>query len=122
MNPAEFKTAHEALGLSTDFIAKRVGVHSQMIWRYESPDRATDVPPRAERVMRELLAQFDAAADRVAGECEGSRTIPRYPNLDDFYAAVPELTGWGMAAQGMLIAEVQRRLALPIAYVEQVPA
>jgi transcriptional regulator with XRE-family HTH domain len=119
VNPAEFKTAHESLGLSTAFIAERCGVVVGRIWAYERPDRAADVPEHAAEVMRDLLNDFHASADRleqvVKASPEGS--IPRHVKLAEFEEMLPALTGWGTLSQGLLLAEVQRRLQTSIEYV-----
>lgn len=118
MTPAEFKTAHECLGLSTEFIANRVGVTVGRIWAYEHPSRTADVPEKAAQVMLDLLNDFDAAADRLEAEYrEEGEEILRHSDLAKFHAAVPELQGWPALSQGLLLAEVQRRTRLPIAFV-----
>lgn len=111
--------AHQSLGLSTAFIAEKVGVVVGRIWDYESTDRAADIPDRAEQVMNELLAQFDGAADELTVKCRRAEVefIPLYTTPERFDAEVPMLAGWGMLAQGMLAAEVQRRVRKPIEYV-----
>ena len=116
MTPADYKTAHEALGLTTAFLAERTGVVVGRIWAYEHHDRTRMVPPPASKVMRELMACWDAAADRLAREARPGEFIPRQTTPEAFYAAVPELDGWPMEAQGPLLAEVQRRVQLPIEY------
>lgn len=112
MTPAEFKTAHESLGLSTAFIAERCGVVVGRIWAYEHPERTAPVPEHAAAVMRDLLVDFDASAEQlhgivVSGEYE---VIPRHVNLSAFETMLPAMTGWGTLSQGLLLAEVQRRL------------
>lgn len=119
MTPAEFKTAHEALGVSTAFLADRIGVSSGRIWEYESPNRRKPVPDHAAEIMRELVNTFDTAAERLAAEVKlgGSEFVPRYADLERFEAAVPELAGWGALTQGLLVAQVQRDLRVPVEYV-----
>lgn len=119
MTPAEFRTYHDALGVSADFVASEIGVHINMIGRYESPTRRLPVPDQAADVMRHLVTSWDAAADRLAAQCRrpGVDVIPRHVELETFYERVPELRGWGVVAQGLLLAEVQRRVQLGIEYV-----
>lgn len=117
MTPAEFKTSHECLGLSTEFIASKVGVTVGRIWAYEHPSRTADVPDRAAEAMRDLLNDFECAAERLASDYrEQGEVIQRKVNLQEFYADVPELDGWPALSQGMLLAEVQRRTQLPIVF------
>lgn len=119
MTPAEFKTAHESLGLSTAFIAERCGVVVGRIWAYEHPERKTDVPDHAAEVMRGLLVDFDASADTLeeAVRVTAEGFIPRHVKLSEFEEMLPAMTGWGTLSQGLLLAEVQRRLRTSIEYV-----
>lgn len=116
MNPAEFKTGHESLGVSTDFLTKRVGVNATTIWKYERTDRGLPVPEHAAEVMRGLLDDFESAVERTSAEAVERGWILRHVPVEAFYEAVPELAGWGPLAQGLLLAEVQRRVSLPIEY------
>lgn len=119
MTPAEFKTAHESLGLSTAFIAERCGVVVGRIWAYEHPDRKADVPDHAADVMRDLLNDFEASADALeeAVRLTNEGFIPRHVKLSEFEEMLPAMTGWGTLSQGLLLAEVQRRLQTAIEYV-----
>lgn len=111
MTPAELRTAHDALGVSTDFLADRLGISAQQVWRYESPKRKADIPERVAEVIRDLLNDQECAIERIASElAESDEPIPRYVSMDDFDMAVPEMAGWGPNAQGLLIVEVQRLL------------
>lgn len=118
MTPAEFKTAHEALGVSTAFLAERIGVSSGMVWKYESTARTAEVPDHAEDVMRGLLNDWEAASDRLTAEVRDAEdgVIVRSVDLGEFYMRVPELRGWGALAQGLLLADVQRRCQAPIEF------
>lgn len=120
MTPAEFKTSHECLGVSTEFIARAVGVSVGRIWAYEHPDRTADVPEHAASVMLELLTDFEASAVRMVEEIvrAGEGFVPRHVDLSAFEELVPAMRGWGQLAQGHLIAEVQRRLQVPVEYVK----
>ena len=114
MSPADLRTAHDALGVSTDFLADRLGISAQQVWRYENPKREADVPERVAEVVRDLLNDFDCAVERIAEDVAASDdAIPRYVSMDDFDMAVPEMRGWGPSSQGQLIVAVQARLALP---------
>lgn len=120
MTPAEFKTAHEALGLSAEFLSDRLGIHVNRIWAYEHHERRAPVPDHAAEAMRDLLNDFECAVERIASESEGPEveSLPRYVKLERFHAAVPELAGWPLLSQSLLLAEVQRRLpSLPVEYV-----
>jgi transcriptional regulator with XRE-family HTH domain len=119
MTPAEFKTARESLGVSALFIAKRLGVTVGIVWRYESPQRLIDVPERAADLMRDLLVDFELSADFMAEHVKDSEhgAIPRHVDIAEFEAVVPALVGWGQLTQGLLLAEVQRRLRTAIEYV-----
>ena len=119
MTPAELRTAHDALGVSTELIAARVDCHVNMIWRYESPARTAPIPEHVADAMRDLLTDFDLAAERLAIEVRASESgvIPRYADLAAFYAAVPSMDGWGERSQGLLVSEVQRRIQATVDYV-----
>lgn len=119
MTPAEYKTAHEALGLTAAYIAQRCGVSVGRIWAYEHHTRTAPVPDHAAEVMRDLGRDADDAIDALILriEASGAEVIERHVDLERFYALHPSLTGWGNLGQGLLLAEVQRRLQLPIEYV-----
>jgi transcriptional regulator with XRE-family HTH domain len=112
MSPAELRTAHDSLGVSAKFLADRIGCHVNMVWRWESPERTSEVPSYAEDVVRDLLNDFDLAAEELANEVRRSESgaIPRYSTLEAFEAAIPALAGWGVFTIGQLTAEVARRL------------
>lgn len=116
MTPAEFKTAHDALGLSGEFIAGRIGVHPNMVGRYEHPDRKGEVLEGPTRVMRELLAAWESSVDTLAAQAKARGHIVRRIEIEEFYRDAPEMYGWGATAQGLVLAEVQRRLQLSIEY------
>lgn len=117
MNPAELKTHHQALGVSTEFLAERIGCHVNLIWRWEHPSRTIPIAPHAEAAVRQLLNDREAALERLTVELRDWGSLPRYADLADFDAAVPEMAGWGDAAQGLMLAELQARLQAPIEYV-----
>jgi transcriptional regulator with XRE-family HTH domain len=119
MTPADFKTAHEALGISADFLAARIGVHVNRIWAYELPARVRNVPENAAEQMRDLANAFDETVEYLTEQLarDGAAFIPRHVSLDAFESWAPQLAGWGRTSQGLLLAEIQRRLSLPIEYV-----
>lgn len=119
MSPAEMKTLHEGLGVSTAFLADRIGISQGRVWEYESPTRAIPVPEHAAEVVWGLAEDFRAAAARLAAEVKlgGSRAVPRYVALEDFEEQFPALTGWGALTQGLLVAEVHRTTGAPVEYV-----
>lgn len=118
MTPAELRTAHDAIGVSTEFIAAAIGCHVNMIWRYESPKRGQAVPDKVAEVVRDLVTEFDAAADRLVELAKASEdgALPRFAEIEDFYAAIPSMDGWGERTQGLLVAEAQRRHLTAIEY------
>lgn len=119
MTPAELKTAHEGLGLSTEYIARRIGVTVGRVWAYEHPSRTAAIPDHAAEVMRDLLNDREAAVATITEHLRGehAEVIQRHASLAAFYAEHPDLNGWGGLAHGLILAEVQRRLQLPIEYV-----
>lgn len=120
MTPAELRTAWDALGVSAQFVAERAGVGVSLVWRHAAVDRGElPVTDRIGDAVRDMLNDWDAAADRLTTELRDTDadSISRHVELDAFYAYAPELRGWGVKAQGLLLAEIQRRLQLPIEYV-----
>lgn len=118
MSPAELRTARDSLGISAEFLAERIGVHINSVWRYEHPNRQADIPEHAAEVVRDMLNDFDCAAERVAAEVEADPdgSIPRMVTTEDQEEHTPELKAWGPNAYGHLIAEVQRRTVRPVEY------
>ena len=111
MTPAELRTAHDSLGISTELLAERAGYSVQMIWRYESPSRTEPVPERVEEAVRDMLNDFTVATERIAAEViESGEAIPRYTSTEAADAAVPELAGWGARSHGLLVAAVLREI------------
>ena len=118
MTPPDLRTAHDALGVSAETIAAIVGCHVNMIWRYESPSRTADVPDHVADAVRDMLNDFECAAERIAAEVAESEdgTIPRATTAQGRDDHAPEIAGWGAAAYGLLIAEVQRRTVRPVEF------
>lgn len=118
MTPAELKVAHEMLGVSTAFLALRTGKSSRMIWHYESPGSV--VPDDVAQVVIELVNDRDEAANALEAHLRatGADVIERHKDLAVFERLTPQMAGWGESAQGLLLAEVQRRMRLPIDYAE----
>lgn len=114
MTPAELRTAHDSLGVSSPFLAKRAGVHVNMLWRYESPERTTSVSAAVEDAVRDMLNDREAAVERIVQEAEGWAYLPRFADDAAADREVPELAGWGATAHGLLYAEVQARTGLEI--------
>lgn len=120
MTKAEAKTLRESLGLNPAFVAERVGCHPNILWRIESPTNTAAVTDTVERTLRELAADFDMAAERVAYESNELGTIYRPRDADSFDRAVPELRGWPDRTRGLFVAEVDRRsTATRIDYTEE---
>lgn len=116
---AEFKTRREALGLTPDFIAKRLGCHANIIWRIESPTRpGTKVSPEAAALLDRLAGEFDMTAESMAMSADAAGVIARVGARDALAQTVPDMAEWPERSYGLLIAEVQRRTNLPIEYTE----
>lgn len=120
MTKAEAKTMREALGLTPPIVAAKAGCHPNIIWRIESPTTTATVTEAVERALRELAADFDMAAERVAYESNELGTIYRPRDAASFERAVPELKGWPERTRGLFVAEVERRsTAARIEYTEE---
>jgi len=119
MTPADFKTAHEYLGLTTDYLAKRIGVSIGRIWAYEHPERTAHVPDHAAAVIDDLLLARQHAAQKLASWCimAGYAAIPRYRDQIELEQLVDGIDGWGPLAQGLIIADAQHITGLPVEWV-----
>lgn len=116
---AEFKTRREALGLTPDFIAKRLGCHANIIWRIESPTRpGSKVSPEAAALLDQLAADFDMTAEAIAMNAQAGGVILRTGGRDALARTTPDMADWPERSYGLLIAEAQRRTNLPIDYPE----
>lgn len=71
MTPAEFRCLREYLGLTTQWLAVRLGVTSRAVLRYESPGET--VPAKAASLLEDLAAQ---ATIEVLNHKSGSITVP----------------------------------------------
>lgn len=107
LTPAAFKTARESLGLSAAWVAGRLGLHEQNVWRYEVASRSLAVPAHAAQVMRELLDAFESVAQHLAAEAQRTGKLTRYVDLQVFEAKFPTMAGWGSLAQGLVLARAQ---------------
>jgi len=118
MSPGELRTARDSLGVSAEFVAARVGFHVNNVWKYENPRREADVPDRLAEVVRDMLNDFECAAERIAAEVENDQdgSIPRMVTEEDRHEHAPEIRGWGPNSYGLLIAEVQRRTVRPVEF------
>jgi len=88
----------------------------QRLYDFTSPTRTAEVPAYVVTVVRELEARFTAAADRIATEYLSdaeAECLLRYTTEVDYWATTPELDGWPLSSQGLLLAEVRRRLDRP---------
>lgn len=104
MNSATFKTIRESIGVSVAFVASRLGLHEQSVWRYEAPDRTRPVPEPAAALILELHNTFELVASHIAADAADGDTITRYSSVDDFEEAHPAMAGWGTAAAGLVTA------------------
>lgn len=116
ITPAEAKTIRERLGVTTEFIADRIGVTKGRVWDYESPTRRVALPPHAGQVLADLAATFDrAVADKVK-EAQKRGVIPRHTDPEAFAAWCPALAGWGPGAQAALVAAIQQQAQASVVY------
>lgn len=111
MSPAEFKTAREALGMSAEEVAARMGVTRKTIYGLESPARTLPVPERHVEFLRGLQKEFDAAVRR--GARKGGAVL-RYADEEAFQKAYR--TGLPFSTQGAILAEVARATGAQITY------
>lgn len=116
MTKAALRTTREALGLTTDIIAEKAGRHRNIIVRAESPSYTATVSPQVERAVRELAADFDAAADRIAKLARKDGLLERPADRAGFDLLVPELADWPDRSVGLFMAEVLRRSGTDISY------
>lgn len=116
MTPAEAKTTRERLGVTTEFIADRIGVTKGRVWEYESPTRRRPLPDHAAAVIDGLAATFDRAVEDAARKVPKSGVIPRHASIEAFEAWCPALAGWGAGAQSALVAAVQQKLQMPVEF------
>lgn len=116
LSPAEYKTLHEALGVSTRLLAERTGVGSGRIWAYESTTRSIPVPDHAAAVILQMRAEFDEVAARMASMSTRSGVIERLVNSDEFEERYPSMAGWGPLSQGLVVAAAQQLAQTGIEY------
>jgi hypothetical protein len=117
MTPAELKTTMEAIGVNRSQVYEAAGIVMQHIYVLTSPKRTLDVPGYVADVVRDLERRFDAAADRLATDHLSSpeaEALHWHTTAEGFRDAVPELDGWPLSAQGLLLAEVRRRIDRPV--------
>lgn len=102
---AQFRTDRDALGLSVDFIASRLGLAPVTVWKYQAAGRDEPIPER----VRELIAELDTIAEAAAQRLAEGRGAIRRPSddaeLDEHY---PDLAGWGVHAFGLVAARAAR--------------
>lgn len=116
MTPAELKTTLEAIGCTRAQVYERAGISMQRLYDFTSPSRTAEVPAYVADAAHELEAAFSAAADRLATEYLSdpeAECLLRYTSEVDYWATTPELDGWPLSSQGLLLAEVRRRLDQP---------
>lgn len=117
MTAAEAKTALDALGITHDMLAQAAGISPARLYALVHPNRTLPVPDGLAAAVREHQVAFDTAADRMATEYLSdpeAEALERHTAVDEFWEAVPELRGWPFQSQGLLLAEVQRRLDAPV--------
>lgn len=116
MSAAEFRTAHDALGVSAAFLADRMGIHEQNVWRYEATDRVLPVPEHASATMRQLVTEFEHVAQEIAKTSRKGGVIERHTDLTEFESTWPTMAGWGPRAQGLVISRASEIAQLGVEY------
>lgn len=117
LSSAELKVAHESLGVSTAFLAERTGKSSRMIWHYER--RGGVVPDDVARVVIDLVNTRDETVESIISWLVAyDADVIERTSLEQFEHDRPAMAGWGEQAYGLVLAEVQRRLRLPIDWSE----
>ena len=106
---AELKTIREYLAVPTDWLAERMGVTAQTVWKYERTNRQRPIPEHATEVLNELLADRACATERaieVYTDPTGRLVMPRFVHGDDWRTTFPEFKGWPDSAQGAWLGEL----------------
>lgn len=117
MNAAELKTTIDALGVTHAQVSGQAGCSEAYLYRQVRTDHPGEVPDYLAAAARKLERRFEQAADRLANEYlenAEAECLPRYTTLRAWNRAVPEIKGWPLSAQGLLLAEVRRRLDRPV--------
>lgn len=117
---AELKTIREYLSVSTEWLAKQMGISMQGLWKYERASRETPVPEHVAAVLRELLNDRACAIERATLEYanpHGPMELPRFVDGDEWRAAFPEFAGWPDSAQGSFLGELLTRAGARIEFV-----
>lgn len=120
MDPLELKTRREALGLTQEALAKRLGINQQAVGRWELGLRAPRDPASLELLFSAMEDAFLNLVDRynTIGEDEGDLTnspeveFQVYRNDKAFAAGEPDLWAAGISAAMHRMAVAQARLEL----------
>jgi len=106
---AELKTIREYLAVPTEWLAERMGVTAQTVWKYERTNRQRPIPEHATEVLTELLADRYLAIVRALDtytDPDGRLVLPRFADGDGWRKAFPEFAGWPDSAQGPFLGEL----------------
>lgn len=120
---AELKTIREYLAVPTDWLAERMGVTAQTVWKYERVNRQRPIPEHATEVLNELLAARAAAVQRAIEtftDPGGRLVLPRYADGDRWRVVFPEFAGWPDSAQGPFLGELLAQAGGGVEFAEAV--
>ena len=116
---ADLKSIHEYLAVPTEWLAARMGVTDQTVWKYERISRGNKaLPDYVTEALAELLHARYSAERRAAEIFEGAGgLLPRYESGDEWRSIFPEFEGWPDSAQGAFIGALSVRLGLGIEFI-----
>ena len=106
---AELKTIREYLAVPTEWLAERMGVTAQTVWKYERTERKRPIPEHATATLNELLAARSQALTRAVAtytDPAGRLILPRFADGAGWREAFPEFAGWPDSAQGSFLGEL----------------
>ena len=116
---ADLKSIHEYLAVPTDWLAARMGVTDQTVWKYERTSRGDKpLPDYVTEALAELVHAREAAEQRAAAIFEGAgRLLPRYESGDQWRVVFPEFEGWPDSAQGPFVGALSVRLGIGVEFI-----
>jgi len=118
---AELKAIREHLAVPTDWLAARMGVTAQTVWKYERPSRGNKpIPEHASATLAELLYARQLAECRAEAvfQTDTSQVVFWYLDGDEWRARFPEFQGWPDSAQGPFVAAVMLAAGAPCEFVQ----
>ena len=104
---ARFRTDRDALGVSVDFIARRLDLADVTVWKYQAPNRTDPLPER----VRDLMDELDATREQLVRELAARPTVFRPRDDDEAADLYPAVAGWGSHALGLILAAAVERRA-----------